>query len=140
MRKFLAIVKREYIQRVRSKMFVLITVLGPVVISFFGIAPALIFNIQAGGPLKIAVVDQTGKLFRHFSETVTEDERPKYPDAGNANLLNKNASSRFQELGEQRRNSFELVEINPDGRSLNELKRELDERVLRKSSWLWLTV
>ena len=39
MRKFLAIVKREYVQRVRSKMFVLITVLGPVVISFLASRP-----------------------------------------------------------------------------------------------------
>ena len=132
MRKFLAIVKREYIQRVRSKMFVLITVLGPVVISFFGIAPALIFSIQAGGPLKIAVVDQTGKLYRHFYDSVTENERPKYPEPGNANLLNKDSSQRFQELGEQRRNSFELEEIIPDGRLLSEIKQELDARVLAK--------
>ena len=132
MRKFLAIVKREYIQRVRSKMFVLITVLGPVVISFFGIAPALIFSIQAGGPLKIAVVDQTGKLYRHFYDSVMEESRPKFPEPGNANLLNKDTSQRFQELGEQRKNSFELEEINPDGRPLTEIKRALDERVLAK--------
>jgi len=62
MRKLFAVVKREYIQRVRSRMFILVTVLGPVVISFFGIAPALIFSIKAGGPVRIAVVDQTGKL------------------------------------------------------------------------------
>jgi len=132
MRKFLAIVKREYIQRVRSRMFVLITVLGPVVISFFGIAPALIFNIQAGGPLKIAVVDQTGKLYRHFYDSVTEATRPKFPEPGNANILNKDTSKRFEEIGEQRRNSFELEEINPDGRPLNEIKQELDARVLGK--------
>jgi len=34
MRKLFAVVKREYIQRVRSRMFILVTVLGPVVISF----------------------------------------------------------------------------------------------------------
>src|SRR6476620_4512790 len=132
MRKFLAIVKREWIQRVRSKMFILITVLGPLVISFFGIAPALIFSIQAGGPLKIAVVDETGKLYRHFYDSVTENARPRYPDPANANLLNKNTSQRFEELGEQRQNSFELEEISPDGRSLSEIKQELDARVLAK--------
>ena len=132
MRKFLAIVKREWVQRVRSKMFVLITVLGPVVISFFGIAPALIFSIQAGGPLKIAVVDQTGKLYRHFYDSVTENARRTYPDPANANLLNKNTSQRFEELGEQRQNSFELEEISPDGRPLGEIKQELDARVLAK--------
>jgi len=132
MRKFLAVVKREYIQRVRSRMFVVITVLGPVVISFFGIAPALIFSIQAGGPLKVAVVDQTGKLYRHFYDSVTENSRPKYPDPANANLLNKNTSQRFEEMGEQRSNSFALEEVTPDGRPLDEIKRELDARVLAK--------
>src|SRR5258706_4180464 len=116
MRKFLAIVKREYIQRVRSKMFVLITVLGPLVISFFGIAPALIFSIQAGGPLKIAVVDQTGKLYRHFYDSVTEESQPQYPQTMNANLLNRDTSQRFQKLGEQSKNKFELEEIEPDRR------------------------
>jgi len=132
MRKFLAIVKREYVQRVRSKMFVLITVLGPVVISFFGIAPALIFSIQAGGPLKIAVVDQTGKLYRHFYDSVTEESRPKYPQTANVNLMNRDTSQRFQELGEQRKNSFELEEIDPEGRPLSDIKHQLDARVLAK--------
>ena len=40
MKKFLAIVKREYIQRVRSKMFIVSTVLLPAVMSLFGIVPA----------------------------------------------------------------------------------------------------
>jgi ABC-2 type transport system permease protein len=132
MRKFIAIVKREYIQRVRSKMFVLITVLGPLVISFFGVAPALIFRIQAGGTLKIAVVDQTGKLYQHFYDSVTENSRPRYSDPGNANLLHGTTSQRFEEIGEQRQNSFQLEEVSPDGRSLNEIKQELDVRVLAK--------
>src|SRR6476660_3406264 len=134
MRKFLAIVKREYIQRVRSRMFVVITVLGPLVISFFGIAPALIFSIQAGGPLKIAVVDQTGKVSRNFFDSVNESASGTRPnrDPVNANMLNQNTGQRFEQLGEQRRNSFELEEINMGGRSLDDIKQELDARVLAK--------
>ena len=63
MRKFLAVVKREYLQRVRSKMFIAATLLGPLVMSLFGVVPALIFSINAGDPVKIAVVDQSGKLY-----------------------------------------------------------------------------
>jgi len=33
MRKFLAVVKREYLQRVRTKMFIVATILGPLVMS-----------------------------------------------------------------------------------------------------------
>ena len=35
MTKFLAIVKREYLTRVRTKMFIVVTVLGPVMILVF---------------------------------------------------------------------------------------------------------
>jgi ABC-2 type transport system permease protein len=114
-------------------MFVVITIVGPLVISFFGIAPALIFSIKAGGPLKIAVVDQTGKVYRHVYDAVTENAGPgSYAEPVNANMLNRGAGQRFEEIGEQRQNSFELEEVNPGGRPLSEIKKELDARVLAK--------
>lgn len=73
MTKFLAILKREYIQRVRAKMFVLSTILLPVVMSLFGIVPALVLSINAGGPMRIAVVDQTGKLYDRLEEALSEE-------------------------------------------------------------------
>ena len=75
MRKFLAVLKREYIQRVRAKMFIVSTILLPVVMSLFGIVPALILSINAGGPMRIAVVDQTGKLFVRLQEAVASEEK-----------------------------------------------------------------
>ena len=39
--KLLAVVKREYTQRVRAKMFIVTTVLLPVAIALFGLAPAI---------------------------------------------------------------------------------------------------
>jgi len=134
MRKFFAVVKREYIQRVRSRMFMLVTVLGPVVISFFGVAPALIFSIKAGGPVRIAVVDQTGKLYQSVYESVMDNAGTpeSTPDQMNANALNKDGSERLQQMGEQQEGSFELEEVRPGRRSLNEIKKELDQRVLAK--------
>jgi ABC-2 type transport system permease protein len=134
MKKFFAVVKREYVQRVRSRMFILITVLGPVVISFFGVAPALIFSIKAGGPIRIAVVDQTGKLYQSVYESVVDNAgTPKSTsEQMNANALNKNANERFQQIGEQQEGSFELEEVRPEGRSLDQIKRALDQRVLAK--------
>jgi ABC-2 type transport system permease protein len=134
MRKLFAVVKREYIQRVRSRMFILVTVLGPVVISFFGIAPALIFSIKAGGPVRIAVVDQTGKLYQSVYESVMDNaETPDSTEEPmNADTLNNNASERFQQMDDQQEGNVELEEVRPDGRSLNEIKKELDQRVLAK--------
>jgi len=75
MRKFFAVVKREYIQRVRAKMFIVSTILLPLVMSLFGIVPALILSINAGGPMRIAVVDQTGKMYDRLEAALVSDER-----------------------------------------------------------------
>jgi ABC-2 type transport system permease protein len=134
MRKFFAVVKREYIQRVRSRMFILMTVLGPVMLSLFGFAPALILSIRAGGPVRIAVVDQTGKLYQGVYDSLMDkaEMSESTPDQMNANVLNKDASERLQEIDDQEEGNFELEEMRPGGRSLNEIKKELDQRVLAK--------
>lgn len=76
MTKFLAILKREYIQRVRAKMFILSTILLPAVMALFGIVPAIVLSIDAGGPMRVAVVDQTGKIYTRLEEALTNDEQP----------------------------------------------------------------
>ena len=134
MRKFLAVVKREYVQRLRSRMFILMTVLGPVMLSLFGFAPALILSIRAGGPVRIAVVDETGKLYQGVYDSLMDkaEMSESTPDQMNANVLNKDASERLQETDDQEEGNFELEEVRPGGRSLNEIKKELDQRVLAK--------
>ena len=62
MKKFLTVVKREYIQRVRAKMFIVSTVLLPVVMSLFLLVPAIILSIETP-PMRVAVVDQTGRMY-----------------------------------------------------------------------------
>ena len=59
MTKFLAVVKREYLQRVKSKFFIVATVLGPVMIFVFTVLPQIILGMKSGGPTHIAVIDQT---------------------------------------------------------------------------------
>src|SRR5262245_42063655 len=74
MTKFLAVLKREYIQRVRAKMFIVSTILLPGVMSLFGIVPAVILNIDAGGPMRVAVIDQTGKMYGRLEDALERDE------------------------------------------------------------------
>lgn len=74
MRKFRAVLKREYIQRVRARMFIVSTILLPVVMSLFGIVPAVILSIDAGGPMRVAVIDQTGKVYGRLAEALASDE------------------------------------------------------------------
>src|SRR2546425_7561100 len=65
MKKFFAVVKREYIQRVRTKFFVIATILGPLMMAAFTIVPAMMFGIKSGGPTRLAIVDRSEE---HTSE------------------------------------------------------------------------
>src|SRR5712691_11201859 len=71
MRKFFAVVKREYVQRVRTKFFVVATILGPLLLAAFTIVPPLMFGIKSGGPTRLAIVDQTGKLYARVTRELT---------------------------------------------------------------------
>lgn len=134
MRKFLAVVKREYLQRVRSKMFIVATLLGPLVMSLFGVVPALIFSIKVGGPVRIAVVDQTGRLYKRVesalaAEETDEDERPRNVNTQDA--LDANREERLNQLAKSQKDSLWLEEVALDGRTLDQLKRELNDRIGR---------
>ena len=131
MNKLWAVIKREYLQRVRARMFVVMTVLGPVVISLFGVAPAIIFSINAGGPVKIAVVDQTGRLYSGLYNSVKEErgENSSATPSLESKAANENQSERFQTMGEQPKEVPELQQVTIGGRSLDEVKAELDRRV-----------
>jgi ABC-2 type transport system permease protein len=134
MRKFLAVVKREYVQKVRSRMFMLMTVVGPLVLSFFVVAPALIFKIKAGGPVRIAVIDQTGKLYQSLYQSVMNNDADYEPgpDPMDPKELRKNTGQRMQELDEGQENSFVFEEVHADAGDLMQARKELDRRVLAK--------
>ena len=131
MKKFLAIVKREYTQRVRAKMFIVSTILLPVVMSLFGIVPAVILGIEAGGPLRVAVVDQTGKMYGPletavFGEETMEEANEQMPP-GMAGQ-NPNAGQRgVARLGNAK--NFWIEEVKTEGRSADEVRAELDQRL-----------
>jgi len=59
--KLWAIVRREYLERVRSKAFVIGTILGPLLMAGMLVVPALAARSK-GKPLRLAVLDATGEL------------------------------------------------------------------------------
>ncbi|MDB4959630.1 MAG: hypothetical protein JWO36_7199 [Myxococcales bacterium] len=61
MRESLVIAKREFLERVRSKWFVIMTVLGPVMIAAAIIVPALLAGRGYEGA-KVKIVDKSGKV------------------------------------------------------------------------------
>jgi ABC-2 type transport system permease protein len=59
--KLWAVVRREYLERVRTRGFVIGTILGPLLMGAMMIVPALAAR-SSGKPLRVAVLDGTGTL------------------------------------------------------------------------------
>ena len=129
MTKFLAVVKREYFQRVRAKMFIVSTVLLPIVMSLFGVVPAIILSIDAGGPLRVAVVDQTGKMHlplqTAFVDEQSEEAAQPTPAATQPEITNDMRRGTTQMGGR----NFQITEIKLEGRSVDEVKAGLDRQL-----------
>jgi ABC-2 type transport system permease protein len=136
MSKFLVVLKREYLQRVRSRIFIVATFLGPLVMSLFGVVPALIFSIKPGDPLKIAVVDQTGRLYSRVEKAIVDEapEEDESPEQSVGPVLNAGDSERFQQVGKLQKEGFELHEVLVVGRSIEQVKSELGEQVRKKET------
>jgi ABC-2 type transport system permease protein len=67
--KLWAVVKREYVERVRTKGFVIGTVLGPLLMGAMLIVPALAAR-SGSKPLRVAVLDGTGALREPVEEAL----------------------------------------------------------------------
>ena len=135
MRKLLAIIKREYIQRVRTKFFVVMTVLGPLMLVVFTIVPGLLFSIKAGGDTRIAIVDQTegAKVYESIRRSLLRKDRGGESDnsAGVAGSLNANTKDRAEIAGRSMSGNFQVEQVNAGGRSIDDVRRELNARIGR---------
>ena len=81
MNKLLKISGREYITRVRSKLFIIGTILGPIFIVGIGAIPALVMHIPSERQRTIAVVDLTGNLFgplRQALDDTVKGGKPRF--------------------------------------------------------------
>jgi ABC-2 type transport system permease protein len=75
MNKMFAVIKREYLQAVRKKMFIFMTIFFPVLMAALFVLPGLMVAGGMGGK-KVAVVDGTGALRSSFSKHI----EPEAPD------------------------------------------------------------
>ncbi len=119
MKKFLAVVKREYVQRVRTRMFVALTILGPVLLILFAVVPGLLFSLKAGGATRLAIVDETGdaRLYERFRTTLLDEvEDGSRPDL--ASSINANTRERIEQAGSSLTGSFAIERVDLNGRSL----------------------
>jgi len=135
MKKFLAVVKREYIQRVRTKFFVVATILGPVIMASFVVLPMLLASIRTGGPTRLAVVDESGKVYERFRDALNrprgeDEEQPARVSPSQA--VNANQQDRMKQTAQDSEPGFTVEQFSLDGRSIDQARAQLGERV-RKS-------
>src|SRR5438105_15887455 len=96
MRKFLAVVKREYVQRVRSRMFLVVTIIAPLMFTLFTVVPAFSAGIKAGGPTRVAVVDETGRMYERVRESLLSGSDEEDADEQAAKAVNQNGNDRMK--------------------------------------------
>lgn len=134
MNKLFAVIKREYVQRVRTKFFLVSTILGPILMAGFAVVPALMFGIKSGGPTRIAIVDQTGKMYARVAQEIVSDrgtrssQTRKPPQQTTPGFSPNNAPAQ----GDAPAASFVVEEVRLDGSSLDAVRQKLDARVARK--------
>jgi len=105
MEKILIIIKREYLQRVRTRAFLIGTILTPALLLVFSLLPVLLAT-RNSGPRKIVVLDQSGEqgLFDAIKENVSNEKtggsivlnRVPVPDTQNIDEVRKRLESEPQ--------------------------------------------
>jgi ABC-2 type transport system permease protein len=135
MTKFLAVIKREYMTRVRSKMFVVTTVLGPVMIVLFTVVPAFIAGIKVG-VTRIAIIDQTegGMMYERVRQSVLskgDDEDAEADDSQAESAVNSNTLERTSNAERKRETSYQVEPVQLGGRTLEDVSRELSEKIAK---------
>jgi len=72
MSKVYTVIRKEYLERVKSKSFVIGTVLGPALMSLMILMPVLLADKGGQDRKTVGVVDLTGSLFQPLQEILTE--------------------------------------------------------------------
>jgi ABC-2 type transport system permease protein len=73
MHKIISVIKREYIQIVRTKGFIIGTILGPVLMAAFIVIPILVQFISVDKQENIGVVDISGEVFMDLDKKLDQE-------------------------------------------------------------------
>ncbi|QQS49258.1 MAG: ABC transporter permease [Acidobacteriota bacterium] len=100
MEKLKAIIKREYLTRVRSKGFIIGTIISPLLMMSFAVVPVLISRAGGPGTYRVTVLDQTGstELFERINKLLEPEQarddkfilkREEVPDGADLDSLQR---------------------------------------------------
>jgi ABC-2 type transport system permease protein len=134
MTKFLAIVKREYLKRVRAKSFIVATILGPVLMIAFMVLPVLIALIGSSEPVRLAIVDQQGRMYERVRESFLREPKELEGSAARTSApfdISQNPQQRARDAGLALSGTFKIEQVAASTQPLEELKQGLNGRVLK---------
>ena len=128
-KKIFAIVRREYVERIRLKSFWIATLLIPFL--FLGVLFIQVAVMRrAGGERRVAVVDRTGHLFAPLAAELARQEsarspRPQGDPTGDEEMAQGNGPGGHQSI-------HWVLQDRPAGGDLERTKEELRKEVLAK--------
>lgn len=131
MRKFLAVVKREYFKIVKSWAFVFGTLLLPFIIVLMAIVPVLLLAIK-GNAVRLAIVDQSGAISRHLQENLSSDkllEKAKEATADSFKNIDVSQDEKMKRTAQQLGTSFVFEEVPLNGRTTEGIRSTLNDRI-----------
>lgn len=141
MRKFLAVTRREYKKVVFSWTFLVGTLLAPLIASLFAVVPMLIFTIK-GNAVRLAIVDRSGAVAARLEENLSADKVSEKTKAMNESLKNADASQqeKMRRGAAQAGGDFIFEDFKPDGKSIEQSRRELNDRIAQNDLDAYLII
>ncbi len=111
--KIALIIKREFLERIRTKAFVIGTLLGPVILGGIFFVPVVLATLAPEKPLRMAVVDETGLLYAALDEALASDPNTDFMRPARNRRRGEGAAGAGEKI---RRYQLEKAEPGPEGR------------------------
>ncbi len=117
MKKLRTIIKREYLTRVNSKAFIFSTILGPIVMVAFTVVPVLIAMMETGEATRLAIVDQTGRIYNRVRESIVNESSEGSEPSSSALPMNMSQSpkERARRAGIAMKGDFKSRKLSQPG-------------------------
>ncbi|NNE66362.1 MAG: ABC transporter permease [Pyrinomonadaceae bacterium] len=134
MKKFLAVLKREYKKVVFKWTFLITTFLMPMIASMFVLVPMLIFSIE-GEETRIAIVDRSGNVEKRLRQNLSPEkiaERARQAARESLNDLTAGQNQQLENSSKQLGGQFSFVDYEAGSKHSDEVRHELRRMVADK--------
>jgi ABC-2 type transport system permease protein len=145
MKKLLVIIRREYLGRIRTKGFVISSLLGPLIMIGFTVVPGLLISMKTGDATKVAVVDLTGKMYESVRASILTSRDKTDTEGGKRGQpapleAAPGGEAQLRQASALLASNYEVEQVVPGGRPLEEIKNELNARVRKGELGVYLVL